>query len=406
MDVRRSQGVQTLGRPRLGIREWGVLRATQRPDGTWRARAQYRGSDGVVRPVEATGPSRSAAERKLTKRLRDNASAGTGELTSNSTVADAVERHLQRLERRVEAGERAPSTLLSYRSCWQTHLRGIVGGWRLSEVTVARAEDALNDLADRHPSTVTTARVLLSAGMRLAVRYRAVESNPIRDIELTVRRNRRDPVALTPPEVARVLLALADDQWALRSDLPDLVLWMLATSERIGNALAATWDRIDLDNARADLGPIVVKLPKQSPRVMTEENSKRRRRVIGLPATAVRMLVARRENFGISPSGLVFPNHADDGPRNPAAAGAAMKRAFQRAGFEGLTSHVLRKTVATALDQAHLTERDIAAQLGHTSTATQRRYVAPRVNLGNVSAIEALLATGGDVVDLRDRRRA
>nr|WP_246066217.1 tyrosine-type recombinase/integrase [Geodermatophilus aquaeductus] len=53
-----------------------------------------------------------------------------------------------------------------------------------------------------------------------------------------------------------------------------------------------------------------------------------------------------------------------------------MRRALDRAGFAWVTSHVFRTTVATRLDEAGLSARQIADHLGHTRPSlTQDVYL-------------------------------
>jgi integrase len=62
--------------------------------------------------------------------------------------------------------------------------------------------------------------------------------------------------------------------------------------------------------------------------------------------------------------------------RDPSNVQKRLKEAFERAGFEGTTSHALRKTAATLLDQAGLSAREIADQLGHARPSiTQDVYL-------------------------------
>lgn len=46
-----------------------------------------------------------------------------------------------------------------------------------------------------------------------------------------------------------------------------------------------------------------------------------------------------------------------------------MRESFRAAGFDGLTSHQFRKTVATLMDGAGLSARAAADQLGHSKTS-------------------------------------
>jgi integrase len=64
------------------------------------------------------------------------------------------------------------------------------------------------------------------------------------------------------------------------------------------------------------------------------------------------------------------------------------------AGYEWVTSHTFRKTVATVLDDAGLSARQIADQLSHSRPSmTQDRYMARKArNPKAVAAIEAMLS--------------
>ncbi len=61
----------------------------------------------------------------------------------------------------------------------------------------------------------------------------------------------------------------------------------------------------------------------------------------------------------------VFPAPVAGGMRDPSNTLKMMRQAFKRAGFDGATSHYFRKTVATLMDEAGLSVRSAADQLGH-----------------------------------------
>src|ERR1700753_1642883 len=64
-----------------------------------------------------------------------------------------------------------------------------------------------------------------------------------------------------------------------------------------------------------------------------------------------------------------------DGLRDPSNTQADLRVIFDEAGYEWVTSHVYRKTVATLMDEAGLTARQAADQLGHAKVSmTQDRY--------------------------------
>ena len=66
--------------------------------------------------------------------------------------------------------------------------------------------------------------------------------------------------------------------------------------------------------------------------------------------------------------------------RNKSNTTGDLRRAFDRAGFDWVTSHTFRKTVATRLDEAGQSPRQIADHLGHSRPSmTLDVYVGRRV---------------------------
>ena len=84
----------------------------------------------------------------------------------------------------------------------------------------------------------------------------------------------------------------------------------------------------------------------------------------------------------------VFANSLG-GLRDPKNTRRDVRHALDRAGFTWVTSHNFRKTTATLLDQAGLSARVIADQLGHARPSmTQDVYMGRKLVDGR--AVEAL----------------
>ncbi len=66
-----------------------------------------------------------------------------------------------------------------------------------------------------------------------------------------------------------------------------------------------------------------------------------------------------------SPTGLL---------RDPSNTQADLRDVFQRIGYPWVTSHVFRKTAATLLDDAGVTARKIADQLGQAQVSVTQDY--------------------------------
>lgn len=80
------------------------------------------------------------------------------------------------------------------------------------------------------------------------------------------------------------------------------------------------------------------------------------------------------------------------GWRDPSSTQADLREAFATAGLDRVTSHAFRKTVVTLMDQAGLSSRAAADQLGHANTSMPTDvYVGRKVaSTGAAAVLEAL----------------
>jgi site-specific recombinase XerC len=98
----------------------------------------------------------------------------------------------------------------------------------------------------------------------LATRHDALEHNPVRDAgRLTPGKPKRVPRALGVAEIRELRAWLNDDDKARERDLPDLVDMLLATGLRVGEALAPTWDAVDLSAGTVEVRGTVIRVKGQ-----------------------------------------------------------------------------------------------------------------------------------------------
>ncbi|RAS68449.1 phage integrase family protein [Lentzea atacamensis] len=87
-------------------------------------------------------------------------------------------------------------------------------------------------------------------------------------------------------------------------------------------------------------------------------------------------MLRRRREVTLFPNGPVFPNSLG-GLRDPSNTRRDIRKARGGDEFAWVTSHVFRKTAATILDEAGLSARVVADQLGHARPSmTQDTYLA------------------------------
>ncbi|MFC5993515.1 tyrosine-type recombinase/integrase [Pseudonocardia hispaniensis] len=362
------------GRPPLPVGAHGNITTRQLAAKLWEASCRYRDADGETRKVKRRGASRSGAENALRAALAERRHAAEAHLTPDSRVRDAAEAWLEQRETQLEAGELAPSTLTVYRSAWTLYIEPALGGLRLREVTVARCEVWKLELRKRKGAAATkSARTVLSGILGYAARMGAIPTNPVRDISPIPGGRRKPPRALTRDERARWLAAMEADEKAARWAIPDLTRFMLATGCRISEALAVSWDEVDLEAGTVAVRWHLVPVRGVGLQRVAGAKSEAGTRVLRVPRWCVDMLLARRvaEDSGYP----VFPDDLG-GWRWPGNVLRVLRQARDEAGFSWVTSHVFRKTCVTVLDEAGLSARAIADVAGHADPSmTQRVYM-------------------------------
>lgn len=395
-----------MGRPPLPIGTYGKIRCYERGSG-WVARTNFRDYDGVTRPVERVGKSKAAAERALKTELQQRTRGRTGSLTRDSRVSEAAEQWFKRVEQKVIDGELAEGSAETYRRQLDNHVLIALGAFRLHEVDTPTVDDFLAAVKTNVGSaTAKSCRSVLSGVMGFAVRRGALDANPVREAERLTRMPGRQPRALTAAERDQWLTQLERDRRAVGKDLPDLTRFMLATGARIGEALAVSWDEVILDTGDPAVPGMVriewklYRAPGKGLKRVPRPKSEAGERLLPLPLFAVSMLRRRKVMASLDrdiESGAavpVFP-HSSGGWRDPNNTRRDLRDARGSSDFAWVTSHVFRKTCATILDEAGLSARAIADQLGHARPSmTQDVYMGRKVvDPRNADALQRALDT-------------
>jgi integrase len=380
------------GRHPLPVGTHGTIRIVPGAKVGYVAKTYFRDTDGESRLVERAGRTRDIARNNLLTALQQRPGAnGKDGLTAESLFGKAADLWLTSIEAAVDADELSPNTLQLYRLQLANHVRPAFARLRLREVTTPRVDSALH--AIRRTAGVPTAktcRTVMSGVLGLAARHGAVAVNPVREAGRLRRRPQRTPRSLTADERARWLAQLEADVRAVAKDLPDLTRWMLATGVRIGEALAVSWDEVDLEVPKVLIAWNLIRVTGQGLLRVSYVKSPAGIRELPLPPFAVVML--RRRAAELGDTGPLFPNVLG-GWRDPSNTSRDLRDARGTAGFRWVTSHVFRKTCATILDDAGLSARTVADQLGHSRPSlTQDAYMGRKiVNPATAAALERAL---------------
>lgn len=373
-------------RPPLPIGGWGKVSREQLPSGSWRARARYRDHSGYTRQVEATGKTAAAAQRRLEANLR--ARAGRDLTASTMRLRELGEQWLAQSEQ----SALSPQSVQVYRQSFERVIAPGLGGLMVREATVSVLERFLFDLSQSTPGNVKAARAVLSGMLAMAVRHGALTANPMRDV-VTPRAPRKEVRALTVDDVASLRRGI--EQWIAQPvtsgpkrspELLDLFDMLLATGARIGEVCALRWQDIDLTGERVTVTISGTVVRTKAAGLVRQAHTKSAAgfRTITLPRFAIDMLMRRQVNAQPNPQNLVFPTRAGT-LREPANVRRLWRAARTSAGYDWVTPHTFRKTVATLID-AESGAHDAAAQLGHSRASVtlnhyvQRAAVAPDVS--------------------------
>ncbi|BDZ51751.1 hypothetical protein GCM10025867_39920 [Frondihabitans sucicola] len=191
----------------------------------------------------------------------------------------------------------------------------------------------------------------------------------------------------------KLISAVKLDERLEELDQADLIIFLANTGCRVGEVCGLRWDALDLAKGTASIRANVVRATGVGLIIQDHPKTKAGVRTIALPSPLLAVLRLRDKRSPHTDHDLVFPTvlgHVRD-PRNTAR---DWREARGRLGFPDVTTHSFRKTVATALDQAGLTAREIAEYLGHENPSlTQDVYMSK--NTGGKRAAVALAAITG-----------
>lgn len=376
-----------VGRPPLPLGTFGKVLFLDQPSGRVQARVTFRDYDGQTRLVSRLGTSRAAAERALKAELTQRqAPGGLGALTPATTLEALADVWLH------ASHGWSTGTQRTYESTIRSQVTPVLGRLRIQEVTPGIISRALTAMAAASgPSAAKSARACLSGMFGVAIEDGVITVNPVRDSTARISVARRAPRALSTAETERLRGELRAHERAVELDLPELVDWMLATGCRLGEALALRHGTnaegrplLDLDAGTWEVNATVVRVAGQGLRVQPRPKTAAGWRVIALPSYAVQMVRARpATRLASGRRDIIFPSPSAGTLRDPSNTASNLRSVLDslrgdEAGATGgagdtaspwswVTSHTFRKTVATRLDEAGFTPRQVADQLGHAN---------------------------------------
>ena len=239
------------------------------------------------------------------------------------------------------------------RANYQRYLAPRLGSKQLSAIDRSDIKAVMRQLGDRgRKRTANNAHTLARAIFNKAIAWEYFDGrNPAEHIERYPEhvRTRR----LMPDEVPRFLAALAKEESETNRDAIALLLY---TGARLENVLSMHWSEVDLDNA-------IWTIPR------TKNGDSQR---VVLTTQALDILKRRKKNAW---SVFVLPGNGKKGHIDNLT--KAWNRLLDRAGFEDLRRHDLRRTLASTMADMGANQAQIQMMLGHRSPQSAQAYVHP-----------------------------
>lgn len=396
-----------MARPAIPVGTYGKITTTQIAADTWEARTRFRMPDGSYKRPRKTGPSATKAENNLKTHMIGLANESkTGVINADSRFTFVANKWYEEISREAERGHRADTEVASIRGWLDNWILPMVGDLRMREITVMGLQAITEKgLEERSYATAKKLRNTLSSVCGYAVRHRAIDFNPVPSIAKLHKGEPKQIVTLTLPQRLDMLTKLRaytetrlvdknGRQLGLRGriwrQLPDIVEAMLATGGRIGEILALTGDDVDPTGKTVSLDYHLVRVRGKG--IVRKLNRKGGKAGLTLAVPSWSLPMWRRLKIA-SGGGRLFMNIAG-GWLDLTNAETCLRQAFNAAGYTTVRSHVLRKTVATMLDEADLPTTAIADQLGNSPAVVERHYRGRRVaNAAAADALEGMLGS-------------
>lgn len=344
----------------------------------WRARTRYRFESGAYRQIERFAKTKAKAEEALRKALIGIQESTAAEVKRETRIRDLGERFL------IEKAGRAPRTLETYERSVRRVIVPKVGDLAVSEATPDRLQRLLAQIQVEHgPGEAKKARAVLSGMMGLAARSDAVKTNPVRELA-PIEAKAKGATAI-PLDVMPVLLeAVRADERLRQMDMPDLIVFLAGTGARISEAIDLDWADVEI------VAPAGIPTIGALVTIRKSKTTAGERRIVA-PASVGASLARRQRR-----DGPVFPTPflKRRDRRNTSNEWQAARERLQLGDY---TFHSFRKYVATALDKAGLSAREIAEYLGHANPSlTQDVYMSRTVGGRRAAnALDSMLAREG-----------
>ncbi|MFD0043599.1 tyrosine-type recombinase/integrase [Pseudarthrobacter scleromae] len=381
-------------------------------DGRWTARSYFNDYAGVRRPIKRSGRTKVAVQAAMRRavaeaqeryeRLKEEAEQAKQAVSP--TFAEVAEDWLALRKPapvEIDAAKQTGTpptdqiriqTWTSYENNLRIHVLPLLGPFLLDELRTPHFEKAIHGIYKKKPGkgyrTADMAKQVLSQIMDYAVRQGHRLDNPVRFVS-KVPNKQKVPVRLATTTLAAVQEAVQPRHPEPgiggprpTSRLSDVILLLRGTGLRIGEALGARWDDVQVEGDRVLLtvsGTLVER--KGAFYRQSYPKSSKSHRTLQLTNPLLQQMLRRRyANKGETRTNAVFPTRNGTFVRLSNFR-SDLKKAIEDARLsEKITPHTFRSTVGSVIAEA-FSDEAAQKQLGHSSPATTRKHYIQRPDL-------------------------
>ena len=343
----------------------------RRKDGRWCAALQLGG-----RRCYVYGKSRKEAAEKLHRLTEVAQQNGRLPVTTKATLADFLTNWLGYAENHVR-----PTTLADYQVIVRLHIIPNIGNTKLSKVTPLQLTQFYKSLAGSlSPRRVGMVHELLHKALADAVKWGLLAISPAALVDAP-KRQRWEKTLWTPEQIQTFATAMLNSQGGAYSEL---LLFLLASGCRIGEALGLRWSDVDWQRGTVRIERQIVQIGDKF--VEGPPKTKAGIRSVTLPSFALEALRAHRAR---ADSIRVFVSKVGTIPsRNNVR--RSLRSVCERLGLPMIRPHDLRHLHLSLLAMNGVPVKVAQQRAGHSSARITLEIYQHVLGDGDRMAAEAL----------------
>jgi integrase len=345
----------------------------KRADNKWEGRytAGYDPKTGNQIRRSVYGKTREEIVKKL-REVQHHIDSGNYIEPSRITVADWLFTWLNVYKK----GQIRISTYNVYHEAIRLHINPNIGNYQLSKIRPEHVQKMINIISNKlAPATVIKIKNILNNAFKQAVKNEMINKNIIEAV-VAPKLKQREIKYLNPEDQDKFIRALKGDR------LEPLFLLALGTGMRVGELLALTWDKVNLEEQTIKITHSLayVKNPETNHLEfhLYDPKTPHSRRLVPLTNSVMSILrqhkktqLAERLRYGnvYNDMGLLFCTELG-GYLSPRNINRKVYKLVEKLGLPHISFHSLRHTFATRAFENDMKPKAIQEILGHSDIST------------------------------------